>query len=629
MTGDPSSEISGLRSEVRGVKAEVSDLKRQVGRVSGLNDRLRRIEETVPRALEDLARKQTATQDSLNSLREMYERDRIVTTAYNELAAAERQWQTRFGRYDDARNMAASIIDVVASRHINRSVILDVTERLAIQTPRYWVAQATLAVAAWLDDNRQQYHEAIDYALALDYEKTSLFMALLLRDQRRDEELQEWLAAYLSRLTPVDLPRHFQVVIDAATGNALGGGAAPELVKQVSEWYGEERARQDISDAAVSEWKRRLLRLGARHGEHPDFSLLAANEKAWKVLSPRHEASRAIEQAAPYFRERFETGAIVSDDVRGDLAILLSKLARTEGPEEEELLGAIRENRAITQAKGDLDAARAMVAADEQARTSTLNIVAMVSQSAFPEPDAGQPPAPTVTELLAIMLSNGLIVTAADELRDDLPDTGTIELTVGERQWECQFACDDAAKTTRPALRAQADEQASKVCAQIQKDADRRQGRLRWLRKWGCPGGLATAVGLGGAAFIPAASPELMIPAVIVAIPSILGLSRLPKAVRRASDQTEQEKRAVTGQITDAAGQLADLWDADRRSAGVHLPDLRRYLLGLSRESLIGATRPLAAITLPKTREFPHWTPRPPQPHPAIEAEDVLLSLDD
>jgi hypothetical protein len=51
----------------------------------------------------------------------------------------------------------------------------------------------------------------------------------------------------------VDLPRHFQVVIDAATGNALGGGAAPRLVKQLSEWYGEERARQDISDAAVGE----------------------------------------------------------------------------------------------------------------------------------------------------------------------------------------------------------------------------------------------------------------------------------------------------------------------------------------------------------------------------------------
>jgi hypothetical protein len=395
MSSDP--DVSRLRSEVSGVKSELSQLKHQVEKVSRFGDRLRSVEEavqTVQPALDRLERRQQATQDSLNGLREMYERDRIVETAYNELAVVERQWEAKFGRYEDARNMAESIIDVVASRQVNRAVILDVTERLAIATPRYWVAQATLAVAAWLDDKPQQHREALDFALALDYEKTSLFMALLLRDQDRGEALQEWLAAYLSRLTPVNLPRHFQVVIDAATGKAFGDGAAPRLVAQVAEWYKEEGARQDIFDAAVSEWQRRLLSLGVRYGEQPDFSLLKSNEKAWKVLSPRYEASRAIEQAARYFRMRFETGAVVSDDVRSDLAVLLKNLARTEDPDEEELLSARRENRAITLAKGDLSAARKMVVAEEQGRKATQNIVGMVSQSAFPAPDDGQPPPP-------------------------------------------------------------------------------------------------------------------------------------------------------------------------------------------------------------------------------------------
>jgi hypothetical protein len=397
----------------------------------------------------------------------------------------------------------------------------------------------------------------------------------------------------------------------------------------MGEWYAEEGAREDIFDAAVGDWKRRLLSLGARYGKHPDFSVLAGNEKAWKVLSPRHEASRAIEQAARYFRERFGTGAHVSDDVRADLAVLLSKLARTEDPEEEELLGVMRQNRAITQAKGDLDAARAMVAADEQGRKATLNIVGMVSQSAFPAPDGGQPPAPTVTELLAIMLSKNFIAAAADELRDDLPSVGIIEITVGERQWVCQFTCDDEAGMTRSALREQAEEQARKVCAQIQEDADRRQGRLQWFKKWGCPGGLAAAIGLGGATLLPAAPPELVIPAVIVGIPSLLGMNRLPKAVKRATDQVMAEKDAVTAQISKAAEQLADLWDADRLSTEVHLPDLRGYLRGLTGDSVRAATIPLEAIPLPRTRDFPSWTPRPPRRHPALEADDDLASLDD
>ncbi|MGD0699674.1 MAG: hypothetical protein ABSA02_07320 [Trebonia sp.] len=622
---DSSAEISRLRSEV-------SDLRHQVGKVSGLGDRLRTVERTVesiPSALHDLARRQTALQDTLNNLVQMYERDRIVQAAHNELTVAEREWQARFGRYEDARNMAASIIDVVASGHIDRTVVLDVTERLAIQTPRYWVAQATLAVAAWLSDDQRQHREALDFALNLDYEKTTLFMALLLRDTDRDEALQEWLAAYLSRLTPVRLPRHFQVVIDAATGKAFGDGAAPRLGQQMGDWYNDEGGRQDILDATVSDWKRRLLNLGASAGDQPRFPLLTANQQAWKALAGRYEASRAIEEAARYFPGRFAAGAQVSGDIRQELAGLLADLARTEDPDEEELRGRINLNRAITLAKGDPDAARAMVVADEESRRSTLNIVGMVSQAAFPARAGGPPPSPSVTELLAIVLSQKFIVAAAEELREDLPAVGTVEITVtfGERPWVCRFECADPASRTRPALRGQAEEQATKVSAQIDRETKRRLGRLEWLKKWGCPSGLAAAAGLAGAAFIPGDPRELLIPAFVVLVPSVLGLSRLPTVVRRAADQTEAEKRAVRGQFNAAADELADVFAADLSSAEVHLPSLRRYVLGLTQESVSAATRPVPAIPLPKTREFPPWNPSPPRRHPEIETEDDPPSL--
>jgi hypothetical protein len=630
---DSSAEAARLRSELSSVRSEVASLRHQVSRVSGLGDRLRSVEQTVegiPSALQDLTRRQLTMQHTLDNFIQKYERDRTVQAAHNELTVAEREWQAKFGRYEDARNLAASIIDVVSSGHIDRAVVLDVTERLAIQTPRYWVAQATLAVAAWLGDDQQQHREALDYALRLDYEKTSLFMALLLRDTDRDEALQEWLSAYLTRLTPVRLPHHFQVVIDAATGKAFGAGTAPALGQQMGEWYLDEGGRQDVFDATVSDWKRRLLNLGAS-GEQPRFPLLTADEQAWKALSSRHEASRAIEEAARYFPERFAIGAQVSGDIRQELAGLLADLARTEDPDEEALRGQINLNRAITLAKGDLDAARAMVVADEESRRRTLNIVGMVSQAAFPAHAGGQRPAPSVTELLAITLSQKFIVAAAEELREDLPGVAAVEIsvTVGERPWVCRFDCEDPASRTRPSLRGQAEEQAEKVGAQIDKEAKRRRGRLEWLKKWGCPSGVVAAAGLGVAAFIPPDPPALVVPAVVVLVPSLLGLSRLPTVVRRAKAKTEVEKRAVRGQFDAAAQELADLFAADTGSAEVHLPGLRRYVLGLTQESVGAATRPVSAAPLPKTRDFPSWTPRPPRRHPEIEAEDEPASLRD
>jgi hypothetical protein len=181
---------------------------------------------------------------------------------------------------------------------------------------------------------------------------------------------------------------------------------------------------------------------------------------------------------------------------------------------------------------------------------------------------------------------------------------------------------DDPERLTGEALKLQAEEQRRKICAQIDKDARRRQGRLQWLKKWGCPGGLVTAIGLGGAAFIPTAPHELIVPAVIVGLPSLLGIGRLPSVVTRARDRTRAEQEAVSREIHGVAGQLAALWEAGRRSATVHLPRLTGYLAGLSEDSVREAIVPLAAIPLPRTREFPSWTPRPPQQNLAIEGED-------
>ena len=99
-------------------------------------------------------------------------------------------------------------------------------------------------------------------------------------------------------------------------------------------------------------------------------------------------------------------------------------------------------------------------------------------------------------------------------------------------------------------------------------------------------------------------------------------MSRLPKVVRRATDQTEAEKRAVTDQINKAAGQLADLWDADRRSAGVHLPDLRRYLNGLTEGQRQRGHPPPGGHHPPEDTRVPVLDPAPAPAHPAIEAED-------
>ena len=605
--------------------AEIGHLQGEVSRLNGVVRDLENTISTVTKLAERVDRKVDKLQEGADRFHAQYERDRLVQDAYNRLTVAEREWRRKFGRFEDARDLAASIVDVVSSGHLDRGVLLDVAERLAIRTPRYWLAQATVAIAAWLDDNERQHHEALKHALALDHGKTALFMALVLRDQERDAVLQEWLGDYLSGLQPGNLPPHFQVVIDGVTGGALGSGFAPRLVQRMDDWYTEAAGRHDVAASSLTDWQQRLISLGARH-QRQDFPLLATSP-AWKALSARHRANGAIEGAARHFQSRFQIGAEVSGDVRANLASLLSDLARTPDPAEEKDRRAIREAKAITETRGDLDAARSLVAAEEAGRTGTLNIVSMVSRAAFPTPANGQLPDPTVTELLSIRFSGQLIATAAESLRVGLPKVATVEVPIGE--WECRFSCETEADVTGPALRRQASEQAKKICEQIQKKADRRQGLLRRLRNWVCPGALVLAAGLAGAAFFPGhGNGWLMAPVFPLAAPAIVGMHQLPKRVRRATDQAEDDKRAITRQISEVSDQLADIWAKDRQSVSVTLPALGTFLRGLTHEKVIAATRPAKFEPLPRTREFPPWTPRPPVQYLALESPDDRQALD-
>ena len=145
-----------------------------------------------------------------------YRRDRTVQNAFNELTEAKSELEQSFGRHKEVRELAADIIFIVDSGYIRRSVIVDATERLAIRTPRYWLAPAVVAVAAWLKDDEGLYLDSISSALNLDPGKTALFMILLLRHQERAGAMGEWIGRVPGRARADQLADRFAVILEAA-----------------------------------------------------------------------------------------------------------------------------------------------------------------------------------------------------------------------------------------------------------------------------------------------------------------------------------------------------------------------------------------------------------------------------
>ena len=435
----------------------------------------------------------------------------------NELAEAKREFEQKFGRYKEVRELAAEIVYLMDSGFISRSVILDVTERLAILTPRYWLAPTILAVAAWLDNDQDRYSESINVALALDPSKTALFMTLLLRHQARTEVMRDWTGCYLAGLDPINLPTDFAVVIEAVAGGTLGADSAPLLARRMRGWYENAARSRDVQAEEIGQWERNLLTLAAADDYAEQFPTLARSSPTWELLRKRHEANTAVEATDQHFRSRFDDGAEVPADLDEKISLLFKHLAEDPDPAEDQILRKIRRAEAVIETKDD-------AAAHEADRTRALNILSLVTRAAFP-PGRGQPP--TMTELLAIVLSQRFISQAAENIHGKHRHFDTVQIKLGQRG--CEFSCATDAEVTPDALRRQAEDSAKGLADEIDREIFQ-QGK---------------------------------------------------KLLRRA--RLIQEKSDIQRTLDRASDELAELFSQEQRSRDL-LPALRAYLMGLTAE---------------------------------------------
>ena len=203
------------------------------------------------------------------------------------------------------------------------------------------------------------------------------------------------------------------------------------------------------------------------------FPTLAQSAPEWELLRKRHEADTAIEAADQYFRGRFEEGADVPADLDEKIGLLLKSLAEDPDPAEDRILQRIRRAEAVIETQ-DHAAAERRVAAEEADRARALNILSLVTRAAFP---AGRRRPPSMTELLAIVMSQRFISAAAEKIQGRHQRPARVEIDLGQRQ--CSFSCATDDETTPEALRHQADDLAGQLAGQIDDQTTKQRDKLR------------------------------------------------------------------------------------------------------------------------------------------------------
>lgn len=149
-------------------------------------------------------------------------RTAALEQAATELVGVRQEMDKKFGNYSVVRNTMVGILQATDTALVRKATISTVSEELMISTPDYWLAPVLVALAAWINNNRDLAERAIREAVKRDNEHTSLAMALVCRRNNRTATCYEWLARYFSTQNAARIDADAMVYIDAYINGIFG-----------------------------------------------------------------------------------------------------------------------------------------------------------------------------------------------------------------------------------------------------------------------------------------------------------------------------------------------------------------------------------------------------------------------
>lgn len=350
-------DLAYIENGIRSIRSDVDDVAAQV---------------------QGVGRELSSTRSELAELERLFREFIAADAMAKELQLAEtrqvkvrQELETKYGYYAEVRRHATGILQAADISIVRQETIASATEELMLAAPRYWLAPALVALAAWLNDNRPLAAKALAEALRRDDEKTSLFFALISRRASRALATATWMDRYFGMQTPTKLDRQTVVLVDALANGVFGVDVQAKCTARAQSWIEELSERAGFIDEQRNQWNAALCSKTPDLDGAQRYRYLSKHSPTWPALDSTMNRAGLHEVILEHFRRIFEGTIPPSANIQIAVDNLLSKLVSNFDDEElplrrEERLCQLiideRGNRRTAQEKYTLESA----ALDEQ-----------------------------------------------------------------------------------------------------------------------------------------------------------------------------------------------------------------------------------------------------------------------
>jgi len=308
-----------------------------------------------------------STQDQLAELQRQFaeyvqqaRRTAAVQRAETKLGTLKADLEREYGHYKVVRRSSIGLLQAFDIGNVSESTAGQVSEELMIQTPRYWLAPALVALAAWSRDDEDVAKRSVAEAYGRNQAKTALFFALVLRREHRDAESVRWLRHYFASCDPHNLTREFAVILEAASQGQFGPPGTDLVRTQLHTWTKELRTSQDLVKEQVNKWVQELT-VAREVLDNQEAQMLRrlTPPASFAAVKAQTEAATALGRCAEKYEAVKDSDFTSEGMISSLLDDLLIQLVTEYDDEELPLRREVTYQEAIIDSDGDADRARA------------------------------------------------------------------------------------------------------------------------------------------------------------------------------------------------------------------------------------------------------------------------------
>jgi len=374
-------------------------LHRKVQQVSNLVVRLSEQVGSVSGQVSAVEANQQQTRTELQQLRDEFlafvrtaQLTANVQRAETRVGVIQDQVDHEFGHHKTVRRTATGMLQAFDLGLVSEENVRAVGDQLMIQTPRYWLAPALVALASWSADDRTLCEKAVEESFRRSPDRTSLFFALVLRRQDRRDAAVRWLRHYLIAQDPTALGREFAVILESIAQGAFGLAGRELLTGTLAGWREQLMDSAETQQRQITRWREEIDSL-AQPSAAAEFPRLVQVCPQWPQLDAILGRARAqqtvLDKYEAIMSREFQPSARLEDEIDNILDQLVSEYDNEELPLRRELAF----NHAVIDHAGDLDQARRTADADSASYEETLDYLTVQTTAALNPAAIGTSPA--------------------------------------------------------------------------------------------------------------------------------------------------------------------------------------------------------------------------------------------